>query len=263
MLALIAGRGRVPADIVAALAERPLICMLEGFPPDGLEPDITFRLETLGSLLIDLGERGVSQICMVGSIDRPQLDQGLLDDHTRPLVPLLQQALSAGDDGALRAVMGLFEQTGFTLRAAHELAPDLIAPPGVLSDKWPDAQMRADAARGADILAALAPFDVGQACVVGGGQVLGVESLGGTDHLLACLPDTPLRARAVLVKGPKAGQDRRADMPTVGPATIDALIQAGLAGLVVDAGDVLMVDRDEMVARADAAGLVLWSRTGG
>lgn len=262
MLALITGRGNLPAQIAAAQSEPPLICALEGFTPDDLEVDILFRLETIGSLLVQLGERGVTDVCLAGSIERPIFNPAFLDEETKPLVPILQAALGDGDDGALRAVMSLFEATGFTLRGAHELAPNLVAPPGVLSEKWPDAQMRADAERGAAVLAALAPLDVGQACIVGGGQVLAVESIGGTDHMLDTLVRSELRAQAVLVKGPKIGQDSRADMPTVGPGTIKAIKKAGLAGLVVDAGDVLMLDQDEMVKAADKARLVLWSRTG-
>jgi hypothetical protein len=175
---------------------------------------------------------------------------------------LISDALTSGDDGALRAVMGLFEQTGFTVRAAHELVPDLIAPPGVLSDTWPNAQMREDAKLGANVLAALAPMDVGQACVTGGGQLLGMETIGGTDFMLSHLPDTPLRAQGVLVKGPKMGQDTRADMPTIGPSTIENAQKAGLAGIVIDAGEVILLQPEKCIALANAAGLVLWSRTG-
>ena len=262
MLALITGRGALPRQIADAQEVPPLVCALEGFEADDLDPDIIFRLETLGSLLVTLGERGVTDVCLAGSIERPIFNPAFLDEETKPLVPILQAALGDGDDGALRAVMSLFEATGFTIRGAHELVPDLVAPPGVLSEKWPDAGMRADAARGADILAALAPLDVGQACVVGGGQVLGIETIAGTDHMLKTLVRSELRSRAVLVKGPKLGQDSRADMPTVGPGTIKAIKSAGLAGLVVDAGDVIMLDQDGMIKAANEAGLVLWSRRG-
>ncbi|MEM8579165.1 MAG: UDP-2,3-diacylglucosamine diphosphatase LpxI [Pseudomonadota bacterium] len=261
-LALIVGKGALPAQVAAAQAEPPLIAMLTGNPPEGLTPDLEFRVETIGSLLVELGRRGVTEVCLCGAIDRPQIDPAALDAETAPLVPVLMAAAGQGDDGALRAVMGLFEQTGFRVRAAHDLAPDIIAPPGVLSAAWPDGQMRADAARGAAILAALSPFDVGQAVVVGQGQVLGIETMAGTDALIAGLPDVPQRAAAVLVKGPKIGQDGRADMPTIGPATVEAAAQAGLAGIVIDAGDVLLLEPEACAARADAHGLVLWSRTG-
>lgn len=262
MLALICGAGALPAKVAKAQTDRPLICVMTGFDPDGLTADLTFRLETLGTLLIELGHRGVTEVCLCGTIDRPELDPGALDEHTKPLVPLLAGALSTGDDGALRAIMGLFEQTGFTVRAAHDLAPDLVAQPGVLTEAWPDAQMRADARLGAEILAALAPMDVGQACVTGGGQLLGMETIGGTDFMLQHLPDTPLRKHGVLIKGPKTGQDTRADMPTIGPNTILAAIKAKLSGIVIDAGDVIMLEPERCVEIANDAGLVLWARSG-
>ena len=262
MLALICGTGDLPSKIAAAQDEPPLVCEIAGFAPNGLKPDLEFSLETLGSLFIELGQRGVTEVCACGAIDRPQIDPSKLDEHTLPLVPLLAGALQSGDDGALRTIMGLFEQTGFTVRPAHELAPELIAQPGVLSEKWPDVQMRDDVKLGADVLAAMAPMDVGQACVTGGGQLLGMETIGGTDHMIATLPNTPLVKQGVLVKGPKIGQDTRADMPTIGPRTIESVIQAGLAGIVIDAGDVLILDADRCIEIANAAGIVLWSRTG-
>ena len=260
MLALVSGRGRLPAHIVDAQAERPLVCALQGFEPDGLDADIPFRLEHLGSLLEDLAARGVTDVCFCGGIERPPVDPAALDAATLPLVPVLMQAIAAGDDGALRAVIGIFEDKGFAIRAAQELAPDLLMPEGVLSAAQPDEQMTSDMARGSEVLAALAPLDVGQGCVVGKGQIWGLETLGGTDHMLQSLPGGAAQARAILVKGPKRGQDRRVDLPTIGPDTVASLAEAGLAGVVVEAGGVLLLEAEATIAAADAAGLVLWAR---
>ncbi len=260
MLALITGRGGLPAAVAAQQDQPPFVCALEGMEPDGLAVDQVFRLETLGSLLDTLQERGVKEVCLCGAIARPEVDPARIDAATLPFVPALQKALVSGDDGALRAIIRIFESRGFRVRGAHELAPDLLIPPGILSDARPDAQQREDAVRGAAVLEALAGFDIGQACVVGAGQVLGIEALGGTDHLLNSLPDVPTRRRALLVKRPKRGQDLRADMPTIGPETMASLRAAGLAGLVVEAGQVIILDHAETIARANEAGLILWSR---
>ena len=260
MLALISGRGTLPAAVAAAQNETPLVCVLEGFAPEGLSADITFKLEHLGSLLENLKARGVSDVCFCGAIDRPAFDPKALDQATLPLVPIMMKAMATGDDGALRAVISLFEQQGFTVHAAHSLAPNLLAPEGVLTRAQPDAQMQTDAERADAVLAALSPLDVGQGCVVGAGQIWSIETIGGTDHMLSTLPSSVRTKRAVLVKKPKSGQDWRADLPTIGPTTIDRLAEAGLAGLVIDAGAVLLLDRGETLSRADAAGLVLWSR---
>jgi DUF1009 family protein len=261
-LALIAGRGRLPHDVAKAQEVPPLICGYEGMLPDMVEAELTYRLETLGTLLVALGERGVTQVCFCGAIDRPTLDPSKLDSETLPLVPLFQQALAAGDNGALQILMQIFEQTGFDVVGADELLPDLVAVGGVLSEAWPDAQMRRDAARGAKVLAGMAPLDIGQACVIGTEQVLGVEAIGGTDHLLSSLPAKARGMRAILCKGPKDGQIREIDMPTIGPATIEAAHAAGLVGVIVDAGDVIVLEAERCAALADEYGLVLWSRRG-
>jgi DUF1009 family protein len=260
MLALIAGKGGLPAAVVAEQAHRPLVCALEGFAPDRLDPDMTFRLEHLGTLLKDLCARGVTQVCFCGAIERPILDASAIDASTRPLVPKIAAAIGVGDDGALRVIMSLFEDHGLAVCAAHELAPGLLMRAGVLSTTLPDDQIRADADRGMALLAGLAPFDVGQACVVAAGQVWGVETVSGTDHMLASLPSGIRTRRASLIKLPKRGQDLRADLPTIGPETVEKAVAAGLAAIIVEAGKTILLEREETQQRADAAGLILWAR---
>lgn len=298
MLALIAGRGRLPAAVAAAQDSSPLVCALDGIAPEGLTPDITFRLETLGSFLLELGERGVTDICLCGAIDRPRIDPEMLDAETAPLVPLLQQALGQGDDGALRVVMGLLEKTGFTIRAAHELAPDLLLPAGVPTKRQPQQTHRDDVAVALRVLQEQGRADLGQACVIRRGRVLAREEQAGTDAMLDGLviaregdapgfdpiawtfdltgdmigqaadwlartaedaPDAP-GAGAILFKAPKPGQDRRADLPTIGAGTARRAAEAGLDGIVIEAGGVIVLDRPEVVAILDAMGMFLWVR---
>lgn len=261
-LALIAGRGALPALVAEAQAQPPLICGYEGIALENVQPDLTFRLETLGTLLAELKSRDVTEVCFCGGIDRPQIDPARLDAATLPLVPLFQKALAGGDNTALSVVKDIFEQQGLTVRGADALRPDLLAGAGVLGAVEPDAQMQSDASRGAAVLAGLSALDIGQGCVVGRGQVWGIETIGGTDHLLSTLPAGSRDARAILCKGPKQNQIREIDLPTIGVETLRAAHQAGLAGVVIDAGDVLILDQRACIALADDLGLVLWSRDG-
>lgn len=273
MLALVAGAGRLPAILAARLAARGApwrLCAVEGALPDFAAPDHVFRVERLAGFLTDLRHAGVDEICFAGAMRRPRIDPAQLDDATRPLIGRIAAAMQAGDDGTLRALLALVEEAGFAVRAAHEVAPDLLPAAGVLTATRPDDRACADAARGAAIVAALGAADVGQACVVAQGQALAVEALPGTDAMLAAVagldprlrPD-PSRGQGVLVKGPKPGQDRRVDLPTVGPDTVRAAAGAGLAGLAVEAGGVLLLDRDRALELADAAGMFLWVREAG
>ncbi|MFV0335479.1 MAG: LpxI family protein [Tropicimonas sp.] len=268
MRALIAGQGRLPELLVErhrAAGEALVVCGYAG-APGRLDPDISFHLERLGGLLRELRRRGVREVCMAGAVRRPKLRVWRLDFATLRIVPRLARALGKGDDGALREVIALFEENGMTVRGAHEILPDLLPGPGVLTKAQPRDGDRRDAARGEEIVAAMGAADIGQACVVAAGQALAIEALPGTDWMLASLAgprEEGLPAGGLLFKAPKPGQDRRADLPAIGPGTIRAAAGAGLRGVVIEAGGVMLLDREEALAAADAAGLFLWVRPKG
>lgn len=261
MLALIAGQGALPA-ILARHRPGALIREMEMFP-SGLPGAESFRLETLGTLLDELSARGVEEVCFAGAVRRPPVDPARIDAATMPLLPRIMAALGAGDDAALRVVLEIFGEHGFRIVGAHEIAPELIPEPGCMGAREPGDRDAADAERAAEIHGALAAADIGQACVVAAGQALAVETFGGTDWMLATLagdrrPDGP--SGGVLYKAPKAGQDRRIDLPAIGAETVRGAASAGLSGIVIAAGGVMVLGTDEVIAAADAAGLFLWVR---
>lgn len=290
MLALICGAGDLPAAVAAAVPEPTLICALRGIAPAGLEPEITFRIETLGSLLAMLKARGVTRVCLCGHIRRPEVDLAALDDATLPLVPRLRDALTLGDDGALRVVLALFHETGFDVLAAHEAAPELLMPAGVPTTAQPGASVAPEASLGDAALEQMGAADLGQACVIRQGRVVATEGQAGTDAMLQgllapqpseaadplswlvdgvdaalgqaadWLTNAPAQKDGFLFKAPKPGQDRRADLPVIGPGTVRAVAAAGLAGIVIEAGGVMVLHRAQVLAALDAAGLFLWSR---
>jgi len=261
-LALIAGSGGLPAELVAALPARPLVCALAGHAPRGLSVDLAFHLERLVPVLRHLAARGIGRVVLAGAVDRPRLDPALCDPETAALIPDLLAAMAGGDDGALRWAMGLIEGFGMQVEGLADLAPGLLAPSGALS-RPPTPAEAADAARGQAVLAALGPADVGQGCIVAGGLVLGVEALYGTDALLADVaarrPSRHPQSGGVLVKRAKPGQDRRADLPAIGPQTVAGAVAAGLTGLCLQAGAVVILERARTLDAARAAGLALWA----
>ncbi|MBV1897263.1 MAG: UDP-2,3-diacylglucosamine diphosphatase LpxI [Rhodobacteraceae bacterium] len=260
MLALIAGSGRLPAAVMAGLEQPPLVCALEGFVPDGVPVDNSFRIETLGSLLKMLREKGVTAVCFAGAIERPEFDPSKIDTATMPLVPVMMQALADGDDGALRAVILIFEQAGFTVQAAHDIAPNLLPGTGCITQVQPDDPAKRDAERAQQIVDGMAAVDVGQSCAVGNGQALGIEGVFGTDWMLHSLSNRPDGTGGVFFKAPKSGQDRRADLPTIGPDTVQKVADAHLGGLVIEAGGVMVLDLAGVIAECDRLNLFLWVR---
>lgn len=264
-VAIIAGSGALPGHVAAALASAGRPCLLAA--PDGVAVDVPgaerFRIERLLPFLDSLIGRGFGSVVLAGAMTRPRLDPALFDPATAREVPRLLSAMQAGDDATLRAVVEVIEEAGLAVLGIEDVAPGLIPGPGVLGVVQPGEADRRDAARAAEIVAALGAVDVGQGAVVARGLCLAAEALPGTDAMLAVVEALPEGLRppgGLLFKAAKPGQERRADLPAVGPDTVRAAARTGLAGVAWKAGGVILLDRDEAVAEADRLGLFLWAR---
>ncbi len=255
MRAILAGGGALPRLLLEA--EIAYVVQFKGTVIDRHKgPPIKARLEQLGKLFDDLRAKDVTEVCLAGSMGRPSLDPVAFDPFTAAKMPMLIQAMGQGDDALLRAVVGIIESEGFSIVAAHDIRPDLVVPAGVIAG----APMgERDAARGRAVLDALGPLDVGQGAVVGKGQVLGIETLQGTEALLQFVAQTAKGSGGVFVKRPKAGQDLRMDMPAIGVETIHQVAAAGLSGIEVAPGEVLLLDRPAIEAACAETGVNLWA----
>jgi DUF1009 family protein len=253
--AIIAGGGVLPGLLLEAGPAR--VVAFDGVSVTAVGAGrIPARFERLGHLFDDLRAAGVTEVCFAGAMGRPPLDPTALDDVTKALMPRLMAAMARGDDALLRDIAAIFEEQGFTVAGAHALRPDLVAGEGCLAGR---ALPKADVARARDVLDALGPLDVGQAAVAGRGQVLGIETLQGTDAMLRFVAGTAPGSGGVLVKRPKPGQDLRFDMPAIGPDTVRNAVAAGLSGIEIAAGSVLLLDRDAVLAACAETDLSLWA----
>ncbi|HQS09264.1 MAG TPA: UDP-2,3-diacylglucosamine diphosphatase LpxI [Xanthobacteraceae bacterium] len=266
-LAIVAGGGAFPAAVAEAVRAQGrdvLLLLMKGFADPALEryPHHWFRLGSLGSVSAVARARGVRDVVMVGTLTRPRLSDLGLDWTTIRLLPRVARLLRGGDNHLLSGVLGLVAEQGFHLIGAHEAVPGLLLPEGVLGHVQPSAEQQADIALGLSVVHTLGPFDVGQGVIVVNGFVAAVEAAEGTDAVLARYEALrtsgrlrfPMRA-GVLVKAPKPDQDRRVDLPSLGPGTVACAARAGLAGIAFEAGGVIVPDPQELVRAADAAGL--------
>lgn len=268
-VAVVAGSGQLPVDVaegLARLGHAPLVVLVRG------ETDLRAELASFETEEISLGEfasfvprikrRGITHMVLAGGIGRrPSLRE------IRPSFSLLRHlakaltALARGDDGLLSLLIRGIESEGIRVVGAHEIVPDLLASEGPMTREkpletdWRDLDAAYAAAR------AIGALDIGQGTVAIGGRVIAVEGIEGTDGLLERVRGLrghgrlAGKTRGVLVKCAKPGQELRADLPAIGPATVNMAHAAGLAGIGVEAQHALVLDFAALKARADALGL--------
>jgi DUF1009 family protein len=265
-LALICGGGSLPlavADFVSARGRQVLLFPLRGVarPEDYAQrPHTWIRLAKFGVFARAARAAGCHELVLIGSLVRPAFWQIRFDLTTLKLLPRIAAAYRGGDDHLLSSGARLIEEQGFRVLGAHEVAPEILVPEGPLGHVQVGECDRADIALGLDYLHATGPFDVGQAVVVAGRHVLAVEAAEGTDQMLeriaALRASGRIRASTVggvLVKAPKRGQDRRFDLPSIGPQTVEGIVRAGLAGIAVAAGETIVAEPERLVQAADRA----------
>ena len=265
---LIAGGGVMPfavADSLSARGINPVLFALRG----ACDP---VRVERFRHHWISVGQIGRAvklfraencrDLVFIGTLVRPALSEIRLDWTTLRVIGRVWASFRGGDDHLLSGIGDILERDGFRMVGIRDVAPDLLMPLGCLTRAVPDHHALADIARGRDVLLALGRFDIGQAAVVIDGHVVGVEDIEGTDGLLARVARLraegrirAARARGVLVKAPKSGQDLRFDLPTMGPRTVEGAAAARLAGIAIVAGHTVVADPQAMIEAADAKDL--------
>lgn len=266
---IIAGEGRLPfdvADSVLAQGRDVFVVRISGIADEGLAAysGAELNMGMVGAGIALLREQNCTDIVFVGYLTRPDLARVQFDEVGTGLLPDILAAAPKGDDAIMGVFIAAFEAAGFNVLGAEETYTNLLCPEGVLTDTCPTEADQKDLARAFDVAGMIGREDIGQACVVCAGLVLALEAQEGTDGLLQrvgaldpSLRGTTTDRRGVLVKRAKPGQERRVDLPTIGPQTISYAAAAGLAGIGLEAKGSLIVDRVACVAAANEAGLFI------
>jgi DUF1009 family protein len=273
-LAIVAGGGDLPrrvADQARSTGRNPFVVGLKGFAEASLLEEYNgpeLSVGELGKLIQLMRREGCEEMVFAGWLKRPDFSTLKLDLKGVQSLPKILAAAKKGDDALLRAVMDVFADAGFRIIGADDVLNDLLIGVGPLGAIAPTTDHWQDIRRAAEVAKISGSLEIGQGAVSCAGLILAVEAQEGTDRMLARVAElqaeirgTPEVRRGVLVKRPKPQQERRIDLPTIGVATVNGAAKAGLAGIAVEAGAALVVDRDEVAGAANQHGLFIYGFT--
>ena len=258
-IGLIAGAGQFPRLFCRAARDRGyqvIITALRGQADPDLEslgfPLTWIRLGEVGKGVKVFRREGVSQAVMLGGVKKLELFSG----NFRPdwlaikYLPRMKRLKDFNDDTLLRFLAEVLADQGVEVVESTIFLPDLPIPAGVLTKRKPSSREMKDAEHGFRLAKDMGRFDVGQCIVIRNRAVLAVESAEGTDKTIL-RGGVYGRGKAMVIKVVKPNQDLRFDLPCIGLKTIETMIEAKCAALVVEAGGALCFDRDEVIKLAD------------
>jgi UDP-2,3-diacylglucosamine hydrolase len=212
------------------------------------------RVGELGRIIKTLKQAGCTRAVLAGGIKKARLFQGFRPDLRG--AAFLARVRSLHDDRLLRGIADELESEGISVIASTEYLPSLLSAAGPITRRSMKTRERSDVEFGLRVAKAVGGFEIGQTVVVKNGLVLAVEAVEGTDAAIRRGGQLS-RGGAVVVKVSKPGQDLRFDVPAVGPETVRLMAEVGATVLALEAGRTILLEREELVAAAERAGIAV------
>jgi len=254
---LIAGNGRFPFLVLEAARSQGIEVVVAAIREE-TDPDIERVAETvhwlslgqLGKLIRTFRAEDVNRAVMAGQVKHRQLFSDIIPDFK--MLQMLAGLATRSTDSLIGGVARVLEGEGIELLDSTVFLGPLLPAPGLLTTRAPSQEEQRDIDYGYRIARELGRLDLGQAVVVSEGACVALEAMEGTDALVARAASLVNGRPLVLVKLAKPNQDLRFDVPVVGPGTLDAMTRANVRAMAIEARKTLMIDRQDIVARANA-----------
>jgi DUF1009 family protein len=252
-IGIIAGSGVYPETFVAAARRecpgvKLVLAAFDGETKPGLA-DVTdaaawFRVGQLAKLIRFLKSEGATEAVMIGQISPRNLFE--LRPDLRVLL-MLARVRERNAESLFGAVAGELAKDGITVLSATTFLEDLLPGPGHVCGPGFGRRQLADAAFGLRIAKETSALDIGQSIVVRHGTVLAVEAFEGTNACIRRGGALGHGTKALLVKVSKPNQDRRFDVPVIGPDTVETCAESGVHGIAIEAGKTLVLEKERVV----------------
>ena len=262
-LGLIAGSGMMPVEIIKHCNKNNIpifVIGLESFATEEqlVEAPHTFaKIGEVGKMMKALRAHGVRDLVLAGGIKRPSFKE-LIPDWEGVKIVAKIAIKKMSDDNLFRAVINEIEARGFKILGIEEVVPDMLFQEGVYGKVKPSKEDMDDIERGWAVAKAIGAVDVGQAVVVQEGLVLAMEAIEGTDAVLSRAASLRKEGKKpIMVKVLKPGQDMRVDLPAIGLQTIELFVKHGIGGIAVEAGGILLIEKDAVIKKADENGIFI------
>ena len=245
VLGVLSGVGHLPVDVARSAKQQGYKVVAVGVVP-GIDEELPTSVDVyydinigkIGKIISTLKKNKVTKVTMIGKVTKEVLYKaGAIVPDLRA-IKILASVPDRKDDTIMNAIVKELEGEGIEVMDQTLLIKPLLPQPGVLTKRKPTEAELADMEFGFEMAKAIGGLDIGQTVVVKNRAVMAVEAIEGTD---AC----------ILAKAAKPAQDQRFDIPGFGTKTLESMIYAGATGIIIEAGNTLITEREKTIALAD------------
>ena len=255
MLGLIVGESSLPNFVINKLLKKNIEFLILDLTKSNIykryKNSYSLKITELGKAISILKKNNCKNVIFIGKVERPDISLLKFDTKALFYLPRLFSAFKKGDGNILKEIIKIFKENKLNVVNSMKFTPELIFKDKSINKLKINNTDKSSISKGVKIIKSLSKFDIGQSVVINNGYVLAIEGPEGTDETikrsLYLSKKYKLKNKSILIKFPKANQDLRIDLPTIGFDTIKNCIKANIKGIAVKRSQNIILDKDKII----------------
>ncbi len=255
MLGLIVGESSLPNYVINKLLKKNIEFLILDLTKSNIykryKNSYSLKITELGKAISILKKNNCKNVIFIGKVERPDISLLKFDTKALFYLPRLFSAFKKGDGNILKEIIKIFKENKLNVVNSMKFTPELIFKDKSINKVKINNTDKSSISKGVKIIKSLSKFDIGQSVVINNGYVLAIEGPEGTDETikrsLHLSKKYKLKNKSILIKFPKANQDLRIDLPTIGFDTIKNCIKANIKGIAVKRSQNIILDKDKII----------------
>ncbi len=255
MLGLIVGESSLPNYVINKLLKKNIEFLILDLTKSNIykryKNSYSLKITELGKAISILKKNNCKNVIFIGKVERPDISLLKFDTKALFYLPRLFSAFKKGDGNILKEIIKIFKENKLNVVNSMKFTPELIFKDKSINKLKINNTDKSSISKGIKIIKSLSKFDIGQSVIINNGYVLAIEGPEGTDvtikRSLHLSKKYKLKNKSILIKFPKANQDLRIDLPTIGFDTIKNCIKANIKGIAVKRSQNIILDKDKII----------------
>ena len=208
-----------------------------------------------GEILNLIKSQKCKKVIFAGNIVKPKISKLKLDLRGLFYIPRIIKASKKGDAAILKVLIKILSENKIKVIKLNTFNPELTLKRGIYTKTRPTLFEKKEIVKGIKELKKINSHNHTQAVIIRDNKIISRETRKGTKVMIKSV--TKSKIKGILIKLPKAKQDLRVDLPTIGIDTFKDCNKAGIKGVVVKSNKNIILNKEVCIKYANQNKLFL------